>query len=426
MTAVNTVTGEIVGESSPTPYQLLPRLTDDEYNALKADIAENGIRVPIDVDENGVVIDGHHRSWIAADLGVDCPRRVVTGLTDEQKRAHAIAANVYRRSLTREQRREMVRKLRLLGMSVRQIAESAGVPRSTVSDDVSDSGHVVPVVGSDGKAYQPETLEQRRELAAKLHGQGMSISDIADSMNVAKSTAQYLLRPRKPIEKPLTKSPSDTPKKLEGKWFVVDGQHRIETLRAVGWGDQQIQCWAYDGLNESEEAEMYLSLNDTLAQSAFDKFRIAVVAQREMECEIYRTVHQVGLTVTRDRIEGGVRAVGTLVRVYKRGGARVLKRTLTIIRDAYGTPGLEAPVIDGIGFLCDRYNGDLEDQLAIVKLANVHGGVNGLLNKGETIRRQTGQPLGQAIAAAAVEIINHGLGPRSSKRLSSWFREDAA
>lgn len=110
---VNTQTGEIVGDASPTPYQLLPRLTDEEYDALKADIATNGIRVPIDVDENGTVIDGHHRAWIAADLGVDCPRRVVRGLTDEQKRAHAIAANVYRRSLTRDQRREMVRFARL-------------------------------------------------------------------------------------------------------------------------------------------------------------------------------------------------------------------------------------------------------------------------------------------------------------------------
>jgi len=209
----------------------------------------------------------------------------------------------------------------------------------------------------------------------------------------------------------------------DGKWFVVDGQHRIETLRAVGWGDQQVQCWAYDGLTEAEEAEMYLSLNDTLAQTAYDKFRIAVVAGREVECDIDRIVRAQGLSVTRDRIEGGVRAVGTLIRVYKRGGAKVLRRTLVIIRDAYGSPGFEAPVIDGIGFLCDRYNGDLEDQLAVAKLSKQFGGVNGLLGKAEQLRRQTGLPLGQSVAAAAVEVINAG---RGGKKLPSWFREDAA
>lgn len=209
----------------------------------------------------------------------------------------------------------------------------------------------------------------------------------------------------------------------DGKWFVVDGQHRVETLREVGWGDQQIQCWAYEGLTEAEEAELYLSLNDVLTNSAFDRFRIAVVAGREMECDIDRIVRAQGLSVTRDRIEGGIRAVGTLVRVYRRGGPKVLRRTLVIIRDAYGTPGFEAPVIDGIGFLCNRYNGDLEDQLAIAKLEKLMGGVNGLLGKAEHIRRSTGQPLGQSVAAAAVEVINAG---RGGKKLQSWFREDAA
>lgn len=229
---VDTTTGEIVGDvSSPTPYQLLPRLTDEEFDALRDDIQTNGIRVPIDVDENGTVIDGHHRAWIAADLGIDCPRRVVAGLTDEQKRGHAIAANVYRRSLTRDQRREMVRRLRDLGMSVRQIAEVASVPRSTVSDDVSDSGHVVPpVVGTDGKTYQPQTLEQRRDLAQALREQGMSIAEVADSMGIAKSTAQTLLAARKTTPQAPSKSPSDTPRKVA----------RIQELADKAWTSSQI------------------------------------------------------------------------------------------------------------------------------------------------------------------------------------------
>lgn len=208
----------------------------------------------------------------------------------------------------------------------------------------------------------------------------------------------------------------------DGKWFIVDGQHRIETMRSVGWGDQRVQCWTYEGLTEAEEAEMYLALNDTLAQTAFDKFRIAVVAGREIETDIDRIVRAQNLTVTRDRIEGGIRAVGTLVRVYKRGGPRVLARTLRIIRDAYGTYGFESAVIDGIGYLCDRYNGELQDELAVAKLGNLHAGVNGLLNKAEHIRRSTGQSLGQSVAAAAVEVINSGKG---GKKLATWFRDAA-
>lgn len=94
--------------SDDTPYQLLPPLTGDEYAALREDIAANGIRVPVDVDEDGTVLDGHHRQAIAAELGIPCPTRVVTGLTDEDKRCHALAVNLQRRTLTREQRRALI------------------------------------------------------------------------------------------------------------------------------------------------------------------------------------------------------------------------------------------------------------------------------------------------------------------------------
>lgn len=147
--------GRAESAASPTPYQLLPRLTDEEYAALKADVAENGIRVPIDVDELGAVLDGHHRSWIAADLGIDCPRRVLPGLTDEQKRTHAIAVNVHRRNLTREQRKEMVARLRNDGMSVRSIAKATGASVGTVAADLSTCSELntSAVSGADGKTY---------------------------------------------------------------------------------------------------------------------------------------------------------------------------------------------------------------------------------------------------------------------------------
>lgn len=141
-----------------TTYQLLPALHGDELDALRADIAAHGVRVPIDVDEHGAILDGHHRAALAAELGVDCPARLVAGLTEQEKRAHALAVNVHRRSLTLEQRRELVAHLRAEGLSVRGIATATGLPKSTVADDiaaqVSDSGHLAEnVVGTDGKIY---------------------------------------------------------------------------------------------------------------------------------------------------------------------------------------------------------------------------------------------------------------------------------
>ncbi len=42
-------------------FQFLPELAPDEYEALKADIRTNGVLVPVEVDEHGTTLDGHHR-----------------------------------------------------------------------------------------------------------------------------------------------------------------------------------------------------------------------------------------------------------------------------------------------------------------------------------------------------------------------------
>ncbi|MBK8246549.1 MAG: ParB N-terminal domain-containing protein [Gemmatimonadetes bacterium] len=91
------------------PFQLLPELSAEEYTALRESIAADGILVPIQVDEDGVILDGHHRHAIAAELGINCPTVVVSNLdTDTDKRTVALALNLSRRHLNREQTRQVI------------------------------------------------------------------------------------------------------------------------------------------------------------------------------------------------------------------------------------------------------------------------------------------------------------------------------
>ncbi len=209
----------------------------------------------------------------------------------------------------------------------------------------------------------------------------------------------------------------------DGHFYIIDGHHRIRALEAMGWGDQQVQCWTYTGLDETEEAERFLKLNNALPVNAFTKFRVGVQAGREIETDIDRIVRAQDLSVSQHAQEGAVGAVGTLRKVYLRDGAAVLGRTLRIIRDAYGDPGLEAPVIDGLGLLFGRYNGAVDDKTAISRLGDIHGGVNGLLNRANLTREQTKSPRNHCVAATAVDIINGGL--RGKARLPGWWKADA-
>lgn len=206
-------------------------------------------------------------------------------------------------------------------------------------------------------------------------------------------------------------------------FYVIDGQHRMEALKSIGWGDQSIQCWTYVGLNEEEEAEKFLRLNDTLAVNAISRYRVGVQAGRSEECDIDRIVRANGLVVTLDSsVPGSIGAVGTLRRVYDRSDGTTLSRTLRIARDAFGDPGLVAPVLDGIGLLCQRYNGQLEEPVAVERLKKVNGGVNGLLGSAEKLRRSTGSQKNHCVAAAAVDILNSG---RGGKKLPSWWKDPA-
>lgn len=201
-------------------------------------------------------------------------------------------------------------------------------------------------------------------------------------------------------------------------FFIIDGHHRVEALRQFGLGDSSIQCWTYHGLTEKQEAEAFLKLNDTLTVTLFDRFRTALTAGRETECEINRVVMANGLNVTRQKQPGGVGAVGTLMRVHSRAGSPTLGKTLRVIRDAFGDAGLEAPLIDGIGLICQRYNGEISEADIVKKLGALNGGAGGLLGKAGIERRTLGCPLNHAVASATVKVLNAGKG---GKKLPDWW-----
>lgn len=88
-------------------YQVMPRLSADEYADLEQSIKTDGVLVPIIVSPGGEIIDGHHRAEIARRLGIICSEVVKHGEPAEL-RTFAYSLNLNRRHLTREQRRDLI------------------------------------------------------------------------------------------------------------------------------------------------------------------------------------------------------------------------------------------------------------------------------------------------------------------------------
>jgi hypothetical protein len=115
-------------------YQPLPDLPDDEYEVLKADIAEKGVLYAVLQDEYGDTIDGHQRERAADELGIKYPIAVLPGLSEEDKWHLAISLNVKRRHLTRPQMRQLVEQeiKRTPDLANNWLAEILGVDDRTV------------------------------------------------------------------------------------------------------------------------------------------------------------------------------------------------------------------------------------------------------------------------------------------------------
>jgi len=150
-------------------YQVMPRLTPDEYADLEQSIRMDGVLVPIIVSSGGEIIDGHHRAEIARRLGVPCSEVVKQGDATEL-RTFAYSLNLNRRHLSREQRRDLIaQSLRQdPQLADREHARRTGVSPTTVGTvrerledrgDVSNLDTRIDSLGRQQPASKPSSAE---------------------------------------------------------------------------------------------------------------------------------------------------------------------------------------------------------------------------------------------------------------------------
>jgi len=137
---------------------LVPQLSKEEYESLKQSIKENGLWVPIVVNNDGVILDGHHRYKACQELGIKIEPYKMVRKEDFPDKLHekmfVIDCNLTRRQLNDFQRTELAlkskpileeivkqnesqggkgdRNLTPLGRVDEQIGQRAGVSRDTV------------------------------------------------------------------------------------------------------------------------------------------------------------------------------------------------------------------------------------------------------------------------------------------------------
>ncbi len=174
-----------VAELRPHPSAgRVPTLPAEEYGQLRADIAERGLQVPLEINRNGEVLDGCERLRAARDLGIES---VEVRLVDVEDEATYVAlAAVRRRHLNPGQRAALTTTLLPLSelrtqANERQRAnlrqnqvEGAPIPArgERIRDQLAEAAGTSPRTAQDVltvSEHNPELLGQvlRGEISAK-------------------------------------------------------------------------------------------------------------------------------------------------------------------------------------------------------------------------------------------------------------------
>src|SRR6516164_977797 len=137
---------------------IFPQISEEDFDKLAADIKLHGLHQPI-VRYQGKILDGNNR-YRACELVKIAPKFADFNGDDAQARNYVISANIHRRHLSPDQRREIIATLLKADptKSDRQIAATANVDNKTVAavrgrmEATEEIPQLESTTGTDGKA----------------------------------------------------------------------------------------------------------------------------------------------------------------------------------------------------------------------------------------------------------------------------------
>lgn len=151
-------------------------LSGEHYENLKKSIADNGLFYPITINQNGDVLDGHHRLKACQELGIPPQISVIAKPFESEAREElfVIDSNLARRQLTTLQACELALKKKTILARIAEEQMKAGVTLSRNQERVHVDEQLAKQAGtSKDTFYKAELLLQAEQedpegYAAKL------------------------------------------------------------------------------------------------------------------------------------------------------------------------------------------------------------------------------------------------------------------
>jgi len=232
-------------------------LGTSEYQGLKGSVQESGkVLMPILVDENMTVLDGHHRLKIALEPGLEqIPYLMVKGLSQEEKIERVFQLNDSRRHSSPEQKQETfgkrVRNLIALHEKnpnewpIEKIAERVGRTEETIRERMKGQGVDVP------DRRMKLTKQEQEEIKKRVKSKQSSHEQIAADYGITKGRVSQIAnpKPRKTKGKTVVKNPGATGPFVD-HWPTEKNQERAFLNRVKKACRSRVQTRIRKPLNE--------------------------------------------------------------------------------------------------------------------------------------------------------------------------------
>lgn len=161
-------------------------------------------------------------------------------------------------------------------------------------------------------------------------------------------------------------------KRADGHIYVLDGSHRVSAARKASY-DGLLATRLFENLTLEEEASMFLTLNNSRAVQAIDRFKVRITQNEPIASGINKVLKTYNLHVDWANNEslGVISAIGALESVYAGAGVRepgqypdLVDKVVRTLSRAYGDKADRATyskvMLEGLGIFIATFGSRIE------------------------------------------------------------------
>jgi hypothetical protein len=197
----------------------------------------------------------------------------------------------------------------------------------------------------------------------------------------------------------------------EGKYHIVEGQHRVHAARILFGDNEQIKCRMVDADDPARAAEIFLGINSgRKAIKPVAKFGVSVTAKKEPHVSILALVLKMGYKIGSHKGDYCISAVNSLIYVHERQGMAMLEKTLKILDESW--PGdhsaFQGDMLKGYAVFLNEYPHVNMRRLADV-IVKIYGSPNRLMIAVKLYRDQGKVTLVEAMSEVLRSKYNYNM-----------------